>query len=139
MLLYLFPSLPLYLLISLFTYFFLSLFLISSLFFSVFLFTFFYIFSENGPSVVLYGPCCARSVLSRPRANIPRYGTRAQLVRGYYPKRVQTSRGICTPEDHREICPHGHNNLACSTWIINLLLDVLLCSIAKNFYWLFVF
>ena len=32
---------------------------------------------------------------------------------------------------------HGHDNLAC--WIINLLLDVLLCSIAENFYSLFVF
>ena len=29
----------------------------------------------------------------------------------------------------REIRPHRHNNFAC--WIINLLLDVLLCSIAK--------
>ena len=27
---------------------------------------------------------CARSVLSRPRANIPQYGPRARLVRGYY-------------------------------------------------------
>ena len=34
------------------------------------------------PSVVLYGPRCARSVLPRPRANIPRYGPRARLVRG---------------------------------------------------------
>ena len=32
---------------------------------------------------------------------------------------------------------HAHKNLAC--WIINLLLDVLLCSIAENFYSLFVF
>ena len=37
----------------------------------------------------------------------------------------------------REIRAHGRNNLAC--WIINLLLDVLLCSIAENFYSLFVF
>jgi len=37
----------------------------------------------------------------------------------------------------REIRPNRHNNLAC--WIINLLLDVLLCSIAENFYSLFVF
>ena len=37
---------------------------------------------EYWPSVVLYGPRCARSVLSRPRANIPRYGPRARLVRG---------------------------------------------------------
>ena len=39
---------------------------------------------EYWPSVVLYGPRCARSVLPRPRANIPRYGPRARLVRGYY-------------------------------------------------------
>ena len=32
---------------------------------------------------------------------------------------------------------YGHNNLAC--WIINLLWDVLLCSIAEYFYWLFLF
>ena len=32
----------------------------------------------------------------------------------------------------RDICPHKHNTLAC--WIINLLLDVLLCSIAENFF-----
>ena len=37
---------------------------------------------EYWPSVVLYGPRCARPVLSRPRANIPRYGPRARLVRG---------------------------------------------------------
>ena len=37
----------------------------------------------------------------------------------------------------RDIRPPRHNNLAC--WIINLLLDVLLCSIAENFYSLFVF
>ena len=37
---------------------------------------------EYWPSVVLYGPRCARSVLPRPRANIPRYGPRARLVRG---------------------------------------------------------
>ena len=33
--------------------------------------------------------------------------------------------------------PLGHKNLVC--WIINLLLDVLLCSIAEYFYELFVF
>ena len=32
----------------------------------------------------LYGPRDARSVLSRPRANIPQYGPRARLVRGEY-------------------------------------------------------
>ena len=32
--------------------------------------------------------------------------------------------------DRREIPPHGNINLAC--WIINLLLDVLLCNIAEN-------
>ena len=37
----------------------------------------------------------------------------------------------------REIRPHEQKNLAC--WIINFLLDVLLCSIAENFYSLFVF
>ena len=36
------------------------------------------------PRSFLYGPRCARSVLSRPRANIPQYGPRARLVRGYY-------------------------------------------------------
>ena len=36
-----------------------------------------------------------------------------------------------------EIRSHEHANLAC--WIISLLLDVLLCSIAENFYSLFVF
>ena len=49
--LYLFLSLPLYLLISLFTYFFLSLFFISSLFLCVFLFTFFSIFLEPEPKL----------------------------------------------------------------------------------------
>ena len=38
---------------------------------------------ECWPSVVLYGPCCTRSVLSQPWANIPRYGPCARLVRGY--------------------------------------------------------
>ena len=42
-----------------------------------------------GPRSFLYGPRCARSVLSRPRANIPQYGPRARLVRGYY---YQTTR-----------------------------------------------
>ena len=37
----------------------------------------------------------------------------------------------------RGVLLHEHNNLAC--WIINLLLDVLLCGIAENFYSLFVF
>ena len=36
-----------------------------------------------------------------------------------------------------EIRSHEHTNL--ERWIINLLLDVLLCSIAENFYSLFVF
>ena len=48
------------------------------------------------PSVVLYGPRCARSVLSRSRANIPRYGPRARLVRGYY------------------FFPRGHGNESCN-------------------------
>ena len=39
---------------------------------------------DIGPRSFSYGPRCARSVLSRPRANIPQYGTRARLVRGYY-------------------------------------------------------
>ena len=33
-----------------------------------------------GPRSFLYGPSAARSVLSRPRANIPQYGPRARLV-----------------------------------------------------------
>ena len=37
-----------------------------------------------GPRSFSYGPSAARSVLSRPRANIPQYGPRARLVRGYY-------------------------------------------------------
>ena len=37
-----------------------------------------------GPRSFSYVPRCARSVLSRPRANIPQYGPRARLVRGYY-------------------------------------------------------
>ena len=32
----------------------------------------------------LYRPRCTWSVLPRPRANIPQYGPRTQLVRGYY-------------------------------------------------------
>ena len=36
-----------------------------------------------GPRSFLYGPRRARSVLPRPRANIPQYGPRARLVRGY--------------------------------------------------------
>ena len=35
-----------------------------------------------GPRSFSYGPRCARSVLPRPRANIPQYGLRARLVRG---------------------------------------------------------
>ena len=54
--LYLFLSLPLYLLISLFTYFFLSLFFISSLFLCIFLFTFFlYFWSLSLSSFMLRG------------------------------------------------------------------------------------
>ena len=36
------------------------------------------------PRSFSYGPSAARSVLSRPRANIPQCGPRARLVRGYY-------------------------------------------------------
>ena len=36
-----------------------------------------------GPQSFSYGPRCAQSVLSQPRANIPQYGPRAQLVRGH--------------------------------------------------------
>ena len=36
------------------------------------------------PSVVFVRTRCARSLLSRRRANIPQYGPRARLVRGYY-------------------------------------------------------
>ena len=49
--LYLFLSLPLYLLVSLFLYFFLSLFFISSLFLCVILFTFFSVFLEPEPKL----------------------------------------------------------------------------------------
>ena len=35
------------------------------------------------PRSFSYGPRCARSVLSRPQSNIPQYGPRARLVRGY--------------------------------------------------------
>ena len=35
-----------------------------------------------GPLSFSYGRSCARSVLSRPRANIPQYSPRARLVRG---------------------------------------------------------
>ena len=49
--LYLFLSLPVYLLVSLFTYFFLSLFVISSLFLCVILFTFFSIFLKPEPKL----------------------------------------------------------------------------------------
>ena len=37
-----------------------------------------------GPRSWQYGPRFARSVLPRPRANIPQYGPRARLVSGYY-------------------------------------------------------
>ena len=37
-----------------------------------------------GPRSFLYGPHRARSAQSRPRANIPQYGPRVRLVRGYY-------------------------------------------------------
>ena len=37
-----------------------------------------------GPLSFSYGPRCARSVLPRPRANIPQYSHCARLVRGYY-------------------------------------------------------
>ena len=35
-----------------------------------------------GPLSFSYGPRCAWSVLTRPRANISQYGPRARLVRG---------------------------------------------------------
>ena len=37
-----------------------------------------------GLRLFLYGPRCARSALSRPWADIPKYGPCARLVRGYY-------------------------------------------------------
>ena len=37
-----------------------------------------------GPRSFLHGPWCTQSVLPRPRANIPQYGPRIQLVRGCY-------------------------------------------------------
>ena len=36
---------------------------------------------NTGPRSFLYGPRCARSVLSRPRANIPQYGPRARVCK----------------------------------------------------------
>ena len=54
----------------------------------------------------------------------------------FVPLRILLSR-IPPLINTRKVLPHEHNNLAC--WIINLLLDVLLCSIAENFYSLFVF
>ena len=38
---------------------------------------------DIGPRSFLYGLSAARSVPSRPQANIPQYGPRAWLVRGY--------------------------------------------------------
>ena len=37
-----------------------------------------------GPRPFLYGPSAARSVVPRPRANIPQYGPRTRLLRSYY-------------------------------------------------------
>ena len=37
-----------------------------------------------GPWSFSYELSAARSILSQPRANIPQYGPRARLVRGYY-------------------------------------------------------
>ena len=42
------------------------------------------ILGNIGPRLFSYGPRCAWSVLSRPLANIPQYGPRARLGRGYY-------------------------------------------------------
>ena len=42
------------------------------------------ILGNIGPWSFLYRPRCARSILPRPRANIPQYGPRTRLVRGYY-------------------------------------------------------
>ena len=39
---------------------------------------------NNGPRSFSYGLHCARSVLPRPRANIPQYSPCARLVRGSY-------------------------------------------------------
>ena len=48
---------------------------------------------ENiGPRSFSYGPRCARSVLSRPRAKIPQYGHHARLVRGCY---KNCTNGVC--------------------------------------------
>ena len=33
-----------------------------------------------GPRTFLYGPCCTRSILPRPQANIPQYGPDPRLV-----------------------------------------------------------
>ena len=52
------------------------------------------------------------------------------------PLLIPLSRISCKKNIHK-IRSHEHTNLACG--IINLLLDVLFCSIAENFYSLFVF
>ena len=47
------------------------------------------IMGNIGPRSFFHGPRCARSVLPRPWANIPQYGPRARLVRGYYWARLR--------------------------------------------------
>ena len=55
-----------------------------------------------GPRSFLYGPRWARSVLSRPRANIPQYGPRARLVRSYWgPLDSRTRTTTSTRFSHR--------------------------------------
>ena len=45
-----------------------------------------------GPQLFSYRPSAARSVPSRPRAKIPQYCHRTQLVRGYY---KNYTNGVC--------------------------------------------
>ena len=70
----------------------------------------------------IYYPTVLRGVQITPKTNINITRRSASLLLSRIP---------------RKILPHGHNNLGC--WIINLLLDVLLCSIAEDFYLLFIF
>ena len=54
-----------------------------------------------GPRSFLYGPSAARSVLPRPWANIPQYGPRARLVRGYYSPKSEVNIGEYLPRRSR--------------------------------------
>ena len=69
-----------------------------------------------GPQSFLYGPRCPRSVLPRPRANIPQYSPRARLLRGYYFFKINTPDMQCNPDVHFEL----HHELATShLWLLH--------------------